>query len=91
MAGAGVPHIDIFGRHIEIAADDGRCIWGDGLVEPARQPVEPRELGLIERRAHDPAVRRVHADDAHAAAFGGDHPRLSQRFIVTDIGRLRRP
>src|SRR5262245_15039447 len=72
MTGARVPHIDIFWRYIEITADDGRCARSDGLVDPASQPVKPHELGFIERRAHEPPVRRVHTDHAHAAAFSSE-------------------
>src|SRR5918992_6142007 len=64
MTGSGVPHIDICGRHIEITAEDGGCIRSDGLGDPASKPVEPHELGFIKRRAHEPAVRRIHTDDA---------------------------
>ena len=89
MAGAGVPHIDVFGRHIEVAAEHDRRVGIDRFVEPSREPVEPHKLGLVERRADYTAVRGVHADEAHATAFGGDHPRLGERFVVADIGRLR--
>src|SRR5687767_14620135 len=44
MTGSGVPHIDILGRHVEITADNGRCIGGsDGMSDPASQLVEPYE------------------------------------------------
>src|SRR4051812_24892535 len=91
ITGAGIPHIDIVGRHIKISPDDGRCIRSDGPLDPASQPVEPHELGFIKWRTHEPAVWRVHTDDAHAAAFGSEHPRLSQWFIIADFIRPRRP
>ena len=90
MAGARVPHIDVFRCDIEIAAEYGRRVGVDRFAQPSREPIEPRELGLVERRPDDSAVRRVHGDDAHAATDGGDHPRLRKRFVVTDIGRLGR-
>src|SRR6266850_6045684 len=91
MAGAGVPHIDVFGRHIQVTAEHDRRVGVDRLVEPSRKPIEPHELGLVKRRANDTAVRRVHADHTHAAAFGGDHAGLREGFVVARIGRLRRP
>src|SRR5438128_1863184 len=47
MAGAGIPHIDVFGRHIEIAAEHSRRVGIDRLVEPSCEPIEPYELRLI--------------------------------------------
>ncbi len=56
-----------------------------GAIDPASQFVKPNELRFVKRGTNQTAVRRVHADDAHATAFGSDHPRLSQRFIVTSF------
>src|ERR1043165_1784042 len=74
LTGAGVPHIDIIGRHIEITADDGQRVTSTSLVDPAGKFVEPHELGFIKRRIQEPAVRCVYTADAQAAAFGTDHP-----------------
>src|SRR3569832_1348971 len=52
MTGLGVPHIDILGRHVEITADNGRCIGCDGMSDPARQLVEPQEFRFIKRRIY---------------------------------------
>src|SRR6478609_4186892 len=57
MTSDRVPHIDIFGRHVEITADDGQGMRSQGVVCPASQPVEPHELGFIKRRSHEAAVR----------------------------------
>lgn len=88
MTGDGVPHIDIVGRHIKVTADDGRCLWSDGLLDPASQPVELHELRFIEWRIHVSPVRRVHTDDVQAAALGSKHPHLSQRFMIAAFRRL---
>src|SRR5262249_30320754 len=90
MAGAGIPYIDVFGRNVEVTAKHDRSIRVNCLIEPTCEAIEPHELGFIERRTDDPAVRRVHADDAHAIAFGRDHPCFSERFVVANIGRPRR-
>ena len=68
VAGARVPDVDVGGRDVEVAAEHERLVGLRGLVEPAGEAVEPGELGLVEGRADRPAVRRVHADDADAAA-----------------------
>src|SRR5881409_2938550 len=82
MTGSWVPYVNIFGSHVEIAAKHDRCCGADGLVQPSGEPIEPCQLGLVKRRAHDPAVGCVDADNADAAAFYGDHLSLGERFVV---------
>jgi len=72
---------------VRVAAAEARLNAASGLIDPASQPVEPHKLRFIKRRTHEPAVRCVYADDAQAAAFGSEHPRLRQRLIVTDFRR----
>src|SRR5262245_34632336 len=86
MAGSSVPYIDVFGRNVEVAAQHEWPIRVNRLSEPAREAIEPNELGLIERRADDPTVRRVDTDNAHAITFSRDHPCFRKRFVVADIG-----
>src|SRR5207248_5753981 len=80
----------IFGRHVQITPDYSRRFRIDGILKPSRQPVEPFELGGIEWRIHDPAVRRVDTNDAHAPTLGRDHPRFGHRFIITGFRGARR-
>src|SRR5689334_20708438 len=49
VTGTRVPDIDIFGCHVEIAADHGRRSRSDSLADPACQPVKPQELRFVER------------------------------------------
>ena len=89
VADLRVPHVDVFGR-VEIATEGQRFGRVCGLREPAREAVEPGELGLVEGGADDPSVRRVHAHDAEAAARRRDHPRLGERLVVADVRGSRR-
>ena len=54
-------------------------------------PIEAWDPASIRFRPEDdPAIRRVHTDQADVAAFDTHHPRLSQRFVVTAFRRRRR-
>ena len=85
MAGLGVPHVDVRGRDVEIASKDERRARVRRLGQPAGEPVEPGQLGLIEDGADAPAVGRVQGHDANAAAHGGEHPRLRERLVVARV------
>src|SRR3546814_9748194 len=50
VAARRVPDVGVCGRDVEVAAHDQRLAWLAGLRQPAPQPREPRELGLIEDR-----------------------------------------
>ena len=86
-----VPHVPVFGRDVEVAAEHERLAGVGSRVEPARQPVEPGELGLVERRTDRRARSARTGTHAHAAAGRRDHPRLGERLVVADFGRPRRP
>ena len=59
-----------------------------GLLDPARQPREPGQLALVERRPDDPPVGCVQAHDPQPVHRRGDHPRLVERVEVVLAGRL---
>src|SRR5690242_12846258 len=61
MTCARVPHIDVFGRDIKIASKHQRRTSACSLVQPPHEPIKPHELGFVERRTDDSAVRRVDA------------------------------
>src|SRR5262249_5488113 len=77
VTGGGVPHVVVGGSDVEVAAEHEGLLGIRGVGQPAGEPLEPRELGQIERRADDAAVRRVEAHDAHAAAPMGASARGS--------------
>src|SRR5207247_4765516 len=57
VTGLGVPHVDVLGRHVEVAAEHDGLARISRLGEPAGEAVEPGELGLEEGRAEGPPVR----------------------------------
>ena len=62
-----VPDVVVGRGDVEVAAQDQRLSRVARLVEPALEPLEPRELAVVERAADDPAVRRVEADEPDPA------------------------
>src|SRR5436190_23975688 len=88
MARSRIPNVDVFRRDIEIAAKDDGSIGFDDWSQPAREPIKPDELGLVEWRINNAAVRRINTDEAHATAFRRDHPCFSEWLVVSDVGRL---
>ena len=81
----GVPHVGVRGRDVEVAPEHERRARVRRLGQPAGEPVEPGQLGLVEDGVDAPAVGRVEGHDAHAAARGGDHPRLGERLVVARV------
>src|SRR5215475_2630465 len=49
MTGAGIPHIDVFGCDIQIAAEHDWSVSIECFTQPASQPIKPGELRFIER------------------------------------------
>src|SRR5215510_5943157 len=68
VAGLRIPDVGILGSDVEVTSQDEGARRITGLAEPAGQTLVPDELGLVERRAHYPAVRRIEADQADAPA-----------------------
>jgi len=81
-----IPHIDILGRHVEIAAESHGLRRVDAFRQPAGQAIKPGKLGLIENGIHASSVGRIQGNDAHPAGGGRNHSRFSQWLIISDIG-----
>src|SRR3989442_14417765 len=90
VTGARIPNVNVFGRHVEVAAEHDRGRRVEHFVEPAGQPIKPCELRLVKRRANDPPVWRIEADNADVTAFSGDHAGLSERLVIGDLRCLGR-
>jgi hypothetical protein len=54
-----VPHVDVGRRNVEIAAEDERRFRIGSLLQPAREPIEPRQLRLVEGRLVTAVVPRT--------------------------------
>src|SRR5262245_19117698 len=73
MAGTRIPDIEVGRRHIEVPTHHNRQIPFDRVRKPTHETIEPRELGLIERRIDDTSIRCVYTNDMHATTFGRNH------------------
>ncbi len=76
VAGRRVPHVTVVGSDIEVAADDHVVARVGGGLEVATQPVQPRQLVLVERVVEGPTVGHVDRRDPDAATGGGESPGL---------------
>src|SRR5438093_1415750 len=78
-----VPHVAVVGRDVEVAAHDGAATGIAGVLQVAQDPLEPRQLGLVELAANRAAVGHVHARHPHAGARRRQEPGL--RALVLDL------
>ena len=74
-----VVDVRILGCDVEIAADHQRLGRIAGLAQPAGQPLEPGQLGFVERSIEGPPIGGVDADHAHSVAHRGHHAGLVRR------------